>query len=83
MLVGRVKTYLAGLALNHHFENLPVLGHVYPTGALGELDQGFIAVKSGYLWLNARPAIDMAILPRKTNAENYLSVIAHHSDGSL
>src|SRR3979490_254822 len=38
---------LAGLALNHHVENLPVLGHLYPTGALGELDQGFIAVKSG------------------------------------
>jgi hypothetical protein len=26
---------------------LPVLGHLYSTGALGELDQGFIAVKSG------------------------------------
>jgi hypothetical protein len=38
---------LAGLALNHHVENLPVLGHLYPTAALGELDQGFIAVKSG------------------------------------
>jgi len=38
---------LPRLALNHHVENLPVLGHLYPTGALGELDQGFIAVKSG------------------------------------
>jgi hypothetical protein len=47
LLVGKVKSDLAGLALNHHVENLPVLGHLYPTGALGELDQGFIAVKSG------------------------------------
>ena len=47
LLVGKVKSDLAGLALNHHFENLPVLGHLYPTGALSELDQGFIAVKSG------------------------------------
>src|SRR6266581_5094389 len=47
LLVGKVKSDLAGLALNHHFENLPVLGHLYSTGALGELDQGFIAVKSG------------------------------------
>src|SRR5258708_22454331 len=31
----------------------------------------------------ARPAIDMTILPRKTNAENHLFVIGHHSDGSL
>jgi hypothetical protein len=44
---GEVKSDLAGLALNHHVENLPVLGHLYPTGALGELDQRFIAVKSG------------------------------------
>jgi hypothetical protein len=34
MLVGEVTSDLAGLALNHHFENLPVLGHLYPTGAL-------------------------------------------------
>src|SRR5260370_14538167 len=47
LLVGKVKSDLAGLALDHHVENLPVLGHLYPTGALGELDQGFIAVKSG------------------------------------
>src|SRR3981189_21959 len=47
LLVGKVKSDLAGLAVNHHVENLPVLGHLYPTGALGELDQGFIAVKSG------------------------------------
>jgi len=47
LLVGKVKSDLAGLALNHHVENLPVLGHLYPTGAPGELDQGFIAVKSG------------------------------------
>ena len=47
LFVGKVKSDLAGLALNHHFENLPVLGHLYSTGALGELDQGFIAVKSG------------------------------------
>ena len=47
LFVGKVKSDLAGLALNHHFENLPVLGHLYPTGALGELDQRFIAVKSG------------------------------------
>ena len=47
LLVGKVKSDLAGLALNHHVENLPVLRHLYPTGALGELDQGFIAVKSG------------------------------------
>jgi hypothetical protein len=47
LLVGKVKSDLAGLALNHHVENLPVLGHLYPTGALGELDQRFIAVKSG------------------------------------
>ena len=47
LLVGKVKSDLAGLALNHHVENLPVLGHLDPTGALGELDQGFIAVKSG------------------------------------
>jgi len=46
LLVGKVKSDLAGLALNHHVENLPVLGHLYPTGALGKLDQGFIAVKS-------------------------------------
>jgi hypothetical protein len=46
LLVGKVKSYLADLALNHHFENLPVLGHLYPTGPLGELDQGFITVKS-------------------------------------
>ena len=47
LLVGKVKSYLADLALNHHFENLPVLGHLDPTGPLGELDQRFIAVKSG------------------------------------
>jgi hypothetical protein len=47
LLVGKVKSDFAGLALNHHLENLPVLGHLYPTGALGELDQRFIAVKSG------------------------------------
>ena len=47
LLVGEFKSDLAGLALNHHVENLPVLGHLYPTGALGELDQSFIAVKSG------------------------------------
>src|SRR5258705_7820678 len=47
LLVGKVKSDLAGLALNHHVENLPVLGHLYPTGALGELDQGFITAKSG------------------------------------
>jgi hypothetical protein len=47
LFVGKVKSDLAGLALNHHVENLPVLGHLYPTGALGELDQRFIAVKSG------------------------------------
>ena len=47
LFVGKVKSDLAGLALNHRVENLPVLGHLYPTGALGELDQGFIAVKSG------------------------------------
>ena len=47
LLVGKVKSDLAGLALNHHVENLPVLGHLYPTAALGELDQRFIAVKSG------------------------------------
>src|ERR1700730_5398331 len=47
LLVGEVKSDLAGLALNHHVENLPVLGHLYPTGAQGELDQCFIAVKSG------------------------------------
>ena len=46
LLVGWVKSDLAGLALDHHVENLPVLGHFYPTGALGELDQRFIAVKS-------------------------------------
>ena len=46
-LVGKVKSDLAGLALNHHVENLPILGHFYPTGALGELDKCFIAVKSG------------------------------------
>jgi len=44
LLVGWVKSDLAGLALDHHVENLPVLGHFYPTGALGELDQRFIAV---------------------------------------
>ena len=47
LFVGKVKSDLAGFALNHHVENLPVLGHLYPTGALSELDQGFIAVKSG------------------------------------
>ena len=47
LFVGKVKSDLAGLALNHHVENLPVLGHLYATGALGELDQRFIAVKSG------------------------------------
>src|SRR3984893_9360436 len=47
LLVGEVKSDLSGLALNHHVENFPVLGHLYPTAALGELDQGFIAVKSG------------------------------------
>ena len=47
LLVGKVKSDLAGLALNHHVENLPVLGHLDPTGARGELDQRFIAVKSG------------------------------------
>jgi hypothetical protein len=47
LLVGKVKSDLAGLALNHHVENLPVLEHLYPTCALGEPDQGFIAVKSG------------------------------------
>ena len=47
LLVGKVKSDLAGLALNHHVENLPVLGHLYSTGALGELDQRLIAVKSG------------------------------------
>ena len=47
LLVGQVKSGLASLVLNHHFENLPLLGHLDPTGALGELDQGFIAVKSG------------------------------------
>jgi hypothetical protein len=47
LLIGKVKSYLADLAPNHHFENLPVLGHLYPTGPLGELDQRFIAVKSG------------------------------------
>jgi hypothetical protein len=47
LLVGKVKSDLAGLALNHHVENLPVLGHLDPTRAPGELDQGFIAVKSG------------------------------------
>ena len=47
LLVGKVKRDLSGLALNHHVENLPVLGHLYATGALGELDQGLIAVKSG------------------------------------
>ncbi len=40
LFVGKVKSDLAGLALNHHVENLPVLGHLYPTGAPGELDQG-------------------------------------------
>ena len=30
LLVGKVKSDLAGLALNHHVENLPVLGHLYP-----------------------------------------------------
>jgi hypothetical protein len=38
---------ISPLALNH-FENLPVLGHLYPIGVLGELDQGLIAVK---IWL--------------------------------
>ena len=38
LLVAKVKSDLAALALNHHVENLPVLGHLYPTGALGELD---------------------------------------------
>ena len=47
LLVGKVKSDLTGLALSHHVENLPVLGHVYPTGALGELDQRFIVAKSG------------------------------------
>jgi hypothetical protein len=47
LLVGKAKSYLADLALNHHVENLPVLGHLYPPGTLGELDQRFIAVKSG------------------------------------
>ena len=47
LFVGKVKSDLAGLALNHHVENLPVLGHLDSTGAPGELDQGFIAVKSG------------------------------------
>jgi hypothetical protein len=47
LLVSEVKSNLADLALNHHFENLPVLGHLYSTGTLGELDQGFIGVKSG------------------------------------
>jgi hypothetical protein len=42
-----LTSHLAGLAPNHHVENLPVLGHLYPTGALGELDQGFIAEKAG------------------------------------
>jgi hypothetical protein len=36
-----------GLALNHHVENLPILGHLYSTGALGELDPGFIAEEAG------------------------------------
>jgi hypothetical protein len=35
LLVSEVKSNLADLALNHHFENLPVLGHLYPTGTLG------------------------------------------------
>ena len=39
LFVRKVKSDLAGLALNHHVENLPVLGHLDPTGALGELDQ--------------------------------------------
>jgi hypothetical protein len=43
LLVGKVKSDLAGLALNHQFENLPILGHLYPTAALGKLDQGLIA----------------------------------------
>ena len=47
LLVCRVKSDLASLALNHHVENLPVLGHLDPTSALGELDQRFIAAKSG------------------------------------
>jgi len=38
LLVGELKSDLAGLALNHHFENLPVLGHLDPAGALGKLD---------------------------------------------
>jgi hypothetical protein len=33
LLVCEVKSDLVGLALNHHVENLPVLGHLYPTGA--------------------------------------------------
>jgi hypothetical protein len=32
LLVGEVKSDLGGLALNHHVENLPVLGHLDPTG---------------------------------------------------
>jgi hypothetical protein len=35
---------ISPLALNHHVEILPVLGHLYPPAPLGKLDQGFIAV---------------------------------------
>ena len=37
---------ISPLALNH-FENLPVLGHLYPIGALGELIKASSLLKSG------------------------------------
>jgi hypothetical protein len=67
LLVGKFEGDLSGLLLNHHVENLPVLGHLDPTGALGELDQGFIAVKSG----SARSAVRIRPVSKKITSQAF------------